>query len=177
MYCCLSMKINTCETPHGEWRSCTDFVCVCFCAYGRQKPEYPQLELHGWRHHYTGWYRSSGISFISQWKIPISITIPFSSHNSGLYSLTVGGITCFGFSGNELSSGHTLLLSSILLSITPLVPFSTSGVQSGQRTSLPLYVTFSPGAIVTLSKNQKKSCVNSYHYYVLYQNFFLNSTS
>ena len=86
-------------------------------------------------------------------------------------------ITCFGFSGNELSSGHTLLLSSILLSITPLVPFSTSGVQSGQRTSLPLYVTFSPGAIVTLSKNQKKSCVNSYHYYVLYQNFFLNSTS
>ena len=52
------------ETPHGTRRSWTHFVCVCFCLCGRQNPKYLQLELHGWQHHYTGWYRSSGISFL-----------------------------------------------------------------------------------------------------------------
>ena len=39
------------------------FVSVCWL----QKPEYPQLELHGWRRHYTKRYSSSGISFLYLW--------------------------------------------------------------------------------------------------------------
>ena len=50
IYCCLSVKINARETPHGAQRSWTNFVCVCFrmCGRtGRQKPKYPQFEPHG----------------------------------------------------------------------------------------------------------------------------------
>ena len=38
------------------------FVCIWFHVCGRQKPEYPQFEPHGWRRQYTGWYTRSGIS-------------------------------------------------------------------------------------------------------------------
>ena len=53
MYCGLNMKIDTCKMPYGGRRSCMHFVCVCLRVCGRQKPEYPQLELHGWRRHWT----------------------------------------------------------------------------------------------------------------------------
>ena len=62
--CCgLSANINTHEMLHGVQRSWVHFVCVCFRVCGQQKPKYPQLELHGWRCHYTGRYRSSGSLF------------------------------------------------------------------------------------------------------------------
>ena len=54
MYCGLSVKIKTRKTPHGVQRSLTHFICVCFHVCGRQKPEYPQLELHCWRCHQRG---------------------------------------------------------------------------------------------------------------------------
>ena len=47
MYRSLGVKINMHEKPHGARRSWTCFVCVCFQVRGRQKLEYPQLELHG----------------------------------------------------------------------------------------------------------------------------------
>ena len=37
-----------CYIWHGAGRSFTQPVCVCFRVCTRQKPEYPQLELHGW---------------------------------------------------------------------------------------------------------------------------------
>ena len=55
------------EMTQGTQRSWTHFVCVCFRVCSRQKPEYHQLELHGWRRHYTERYRSSGISFLYLW--------------------------------------------------------------------------------------------------------------
>ena len=64
MYCSLSVNLNTRETSHGAQRLWMHFVCICFRVKGGQKPEYPQLELHGWRRHLTGRYKSSGISFL-----------------------------------------------------------------------------------------------------------------
>ena len=61
--CGLSVKISMCETSHGARRLWTHFVCVCLCMSGLQNFKYPQLELHGWRGHYTGWYTSSGSLF------------------------------------------------------------------------------------------------------------------
>ena len=52
---------------HSTWRSWAHLFCVCFCVCGRQKPKDPQLELHGWRRHYTGLYRRSGISGVYLW--------------------------------------------------------------------------------------------------------------
>ena len=46
--------IKTRKMLHSARRWWTHFVCVCFCGCGWQNPEYPQLELHGWRRHYTG---------------------------------------------------------------------------------------------------------------------------
>ena len=63
MYCSLSVKIDTRETSNGSQRSWTHFVCICFCVCGRLKPEFPHLELHGWRRHYTEQYRSLGSPF------------------------------------------------------------------------------------------------------------------
>ena len=59
--CCgPSMKINMHETLQGVQRSLlTHFACVCFCLCGGQKPEYLQLELHGWGCHHMGLYRRS----------------------------------------------------------------------------------------------------------------------
>ena len=62
IYCGLSVQINMREIPHGAQSSWVHFDCVCFCMCGQQKSKYPQLELHGCRRHYTGWYRRSGIS-------------------------------------------------------------------------------------------------------------------
>ena len=62
MYCGLSMKTIARYKPRGTQRSWAYLFCVCFCVCGRQKPEDPQIELHGWRRHYTGRYRESGIS-------------------------------------------------------------------------------------------------------------------
>ena len=39
MYCSRSVKINTCEMPHGVQRSWTRFVWVCFHVCGLHKPE------------------------------------------------------------------------------------------------------------------------------------------
>ena len=41
MYCGLSVKINTRETPHGMQRSWTHFVCVYFRVCGQQNPNTP----------------------------------------------------------------------------------------------------------------------------------------
>ena len=41
--------------------------CICFCVCGLQKRKDPQIELHGWRRHYTGRYRKSGISGVYLW--------------------------------------------------------------------------------------------------------------
>ena len=62
MHCGLSVKINMREKPG------THFVCVCFHVRGQQKPKYPQLELQGWRRHYTGRYRNIGISGLYLWR-------------------------------------------------------------------------------------------------------------
>ena len=43
------------------------FFYLCFRVCGRQKLKYLQLALHDWRRHYTGWYRSFGISFLYLW--------------------------------------------------------------------------------------------------------------
>ena len=47
MFCGLNVKVNTCETPHNRRRSWTHFVYISFGVCGRQKPKYPQLQLHG----------------------------------------------------------------------------------------------------------------------------------
>ena len=47
-------------------RICFAFVFVCVC--GRQKPEYPQFEPHGWQHHYTERCMRSGIFLVCLWK-------------------------------------------------------------------------------------------------------------
>ena len=62
MYCGLSVKTITRKKPHGARRSWTHLLCVCFCVCGRQKPEDPKIEPHGWRCHYTGRHSRSGIS-------------------------------------------------------------------------------------------------------------------
>ena len=63
MYCGLSVKINTCETPHGAWRSWTGFVFISACVVGKN-PNTPNWgHGHGWRRHYTEQYMSSEISF------------------------------------------------------------------------------------------------------------------
>ena len=72
IYCGLSMKINTRKMPHSMQRSWTHLYCVCFCVCGRQKPEDPQFEPHGWRCHYTGHYRRSGISRVYLWLLSIN---------------------------------------------------------------------------------------------------------
>ena len=72
MYCSLSVKINTRKMPHSMRWSWTYIVCICFHICGRQKPEYPQFEPHGWQPHYTGWYTRSGISFVYLWSHSIS---------------------------------------------------------------------------------------------------------
>ena len=47
LLCGLSMKIDMRETPYGAWS--INAFCLCFLRVcGRQKPEYPQLELQGW---------------------------------------------------------------------------------------------------------------------------------
>ena len=56
MYCWLKVKINT------QSKIMMHFVCISFSMCVYQKPECPRLELHSWQHHYTEWYRSSGIS-------------------------------------------------------------------------------------------------------------------
>ena len=43
MYCGLSVKVNTRETPHGAWRSWAHFVCVCLCVCGQQKNRIPPI--------------------------------------------------------------------------------------------------------------------------------------
>ena len=43
--------------------------CVCFCVCGRQKPEDPQFEPHGWRCYYKGQYKRSGISLVYLWAL------------------------------------------------------------------------------------------------------------
>ena len=55
---------------NATWRSWMYFVCICFRLCGQQKPKYSQLEPHGWRRHYMGRYRSSGISFLYLWPYP-----------------------------------------------------------------------------------------------------------
>ena len=55
IYCSLSVKINMRKTPHGEQGLWTHLFCICFCMCGRQSPEDPQFEHHGWRHHYKVW--------------------------------------------------------------------------------------------------------------------------
>ena len=70
---CQVRKLNACtagwawkqsHAKNGEGRE--DRECICFafafCVCGHQKPEDPQIEPHGWRLHYTGRYRESGIS-------------------------------------------------------------------------------------------------------------------
>ena len=54
------------------------FFYICFHVCGRQKPEYLQLALHGWRRHYTGWYRSLGISFLH-----LRLTLASATCNNG----------------------------------------------------------------------------------------------
>ena len=86
IYCSLRVKINTCEMPHRVRRSWMHFVCICFHVRDRQKPEYPQLKLHGWRRHYTGRYRSSGISFLYLWLLYTfsHSVLKFMGHGSGM---------------------------------------------------------------------------------------------
>ena len=69
IYCGLRVTINTCKTPHGAQRPWTHFYYVCFSVCGWQKPEDHQFEPHGWRRHYTGRYRGSGISRVYLWPV------------------------------------------------------------------------------------------------------------
>ena len=57
-----SVKTNTLKMPHSAWKVLTHLICICFCVCGRQNPKVPKIEPHGWRLHYIGWYRRSGIS-------------------------------------------------------------------------------------------------------------------
>ena len=46
-------------------RTCQDRECICFAfvvACVVCKTRRPHIEPHGWRRHYTGWFRRSGIS-------------------------------------------------------------------------------------------------------------------
>ena len=52
------------KTPQGTRRLWWRLFCIYFCVCGSQKHEDPQIEHHGWRRHYPGWYRRSGISGI-----------------------------------------------------------------------------------------------------------------
>ena len=65
VYCSLSVKINTWEMPHGAQR-CILSVFVSTCVVGKNLNT-SNWSFHGWRHHYTEWYRSSGISFLYLW--------------------------------------------------------------------------------------------------------------
>ena len=56
----------------GARRLWTHLFCVC----GRQKPEDPQIEPHGWRRHYTGRYKRSGISCVYLWWAQLYCTSP-----------------------------------------------------------------------------------------------------
>ena len=47
---------------------------ICFCVRGWQKIEAPQFAPHGWRRHYTGWYRRSVISLVNLWPYHCIIT-------------------------------------------------------------------------------------------------------
>ena len=58
MYCSMRVKTNTCKTQHSAQRLWTHLFCVCFCVFGRQNPEDPQIEPNGWQCQYTGRYRS-----------------------------------------------------------------------------------------------------------------------
>ena len=64
IYCGLSMKINTHETPHVAQRSWAHLVCISFCMCGQQKPKYPNWSSMANAAICTGRYRSSGISFL-----------------------------------------------------------------------------------------------------------------
>ena len=56
-------------------KSCAaHFFCVCFCVCVRQKHEDPQIEPHGWRRHYIGRYRESGISPLYLWPSLVRVT-------------------------------------------------------------------------------------------------------
>ena len=62
--CCgLRKKIYMPKMPYGS-KIVGAFVSACVWS---AKAKYPHFELHGWRRHYTGWYRSSGISFLYLW--------------------------------------------------------------------------------------------------------------
>ena len=48
------------------------WFCVHSCVCGLQKPVDPKIEPHGWRRHYTWWYRRSGISVVYLCNIQIT---------------------------------------------------------------------------------------------------------
>ena len=58
------IRVKCWTAPEGRGRILLVFVSACVIG---KNPEYPQLELHGWRRHYTGRYKSSGISFLYLW--------------------------------------------------------------------------------------------------------------
>ena len=61
----LRVKIHTCKTPHGVWRSCTHSVCIYFRMCG-QHPNIPTNGApYGWWCHYTNWYGSSAGHLLS----------------------------------------------------------------------------------------------------------------
>ena len=64
MYCGLSLKINTHETPHDMWRFLY-FVCVLFLPVWSPKMRISPIGAP--RRHYTEQYRSSGISGLYLW--------------------------------------------------------------------------------------------------------------
>ena len=80
MHCGLSVKTITRLKPRGARRSWAHLFCICFCVCVRQKPEDPQFEPHGWRRHYTGRYRESGISPLYLWVKDIFFSIGHVPH-------------------------------------------------------------------------------------------------
>ena len=65
-------------TVHGD-REHICFVFIFACVVNTQRP---QIELHGWRRHYTGWYREAGISGVYLWFNTTLIDIKLATKNS-----------------------------------------------------------------------------------------------
>ena len=73
IYCGLRVQKNTRTMPHGTQRLWTLLFCVCFFA----KTWRPPIWAHGWRRHYTGRYRRTGISHLYLWSVCLSLSLSF----------------------------------------------------------------------------------------------------
>ena len=84
-----------CKQSHAKSRAvCEDRERICFAfafVCGRQKHEDPQFEPHGWRRHYTGRYRESGISPLYLWTAGYfyDIVVQFGSIKWSLWVQTI----------------------------------------------------------------------------------------